>query len=102
MSEEPNALGSPLIVTDPIVNKTPNLSNSNEGGNLRPARSTRNPEPNYIEALIAEIDFSKPPPPFGPYAGNSKVSSTPADPSTRSWSASPADLAAINRSIRGI
>ena len=51
----------------------------------RPARSTRNPSPLYVDSL----EFSGPP----PFRGF---------PSNRSWSASAADLEAINRSIRGV
>ena len=62
----------------------PNLPTSNRGG--RPIRSTRHPSPNYVDS----VDFSSPPPPF-------------AEPSfSRAWSASPADLEVINKSIRGV
>ena len=68
-------------------NKSPNLSNSNEGGNSsRSTRSTRNPAPNYVDALVASIDFSRPPPSYPP-------------PTT--WTASRQELEVINRSIRG-
>ena len=70
--------------------------NSNVGGN-RPARSTRNPAPNYVDALLHAVDFSSPPPGY-PKAGNLKVSSTSADPTTM-WTASPDELADINKSI---
>ena len=66
---------------------TPNLTNSNEGGNSsRATRSTRNPAPNYVDALVASIDFSRPPPSCPP-------------PTT--WTASRQELEVINRSIRG-
>ena len=52
--------------------------NSNVGGKP-PARSTRNPAPNYVDAVIASIDFSKPPP--------------------NMWSASKSELIDINKSI---
>ena len=68
-------------------NKPPNLPNSNDGGNLsRPTRSTRNPAPNYVDALVASIDFSKPPPSYPP---------------STTWTASRQELEDINRSIRG-
>ena len=73
--------------------QSPNLSNSNVGGNSsKPVRSTRNSAPNYVDSLIAAIDFSKPPPPYSP-AGNSNVISS------RSWSASKEEIAALNRQI---
>ena len=56
----------------------PGQLNSNVGGKP-PARSTRNPAPNYVDAVIASIDFSKPPP--------------------NMWSASKSELIDINKSI---
>ena len=65
----------------------PNLPNSNDGGNpSRPTRSTRNPAPNYVDALVASIDFSRPPPIYPP---------------STTWTASRQELDVINRSIRG-
>ena len=78
-----------------------NNENSNVGGNTRPARSTRNPAPNYVDSVLTTVDFSTPPPGY-PEVGNSKISSTTADPTSRTWSATPEDLADINRSIRGV
>ena len=49
---------------------------------------------------VATVDFSKPPPPF-PCAGNSNFKTTHAD-STKTWSASVADLEVINSSISGV
>ena len=67
---------------------TPNLTNSNDSGNSsRSTRSTRNPAPRYVDALVASIDFSKPP---------------PSCPPSTTWTASRQELEVINRSIRGI
>ena len=76
----------------PIGNDPPNL------GHSRPIRSTRNQSPNYLEALVALIDFSTPPPPL-PGAGNSNLLPTHAD--HRPWSASSTELKFINQSIAG-
>ena len=72
--------------TDVPQNLSPQ-PNSNDGGK-RSARSTRNPAPNYVDAMVASIDFSKPPPPYPP-----RKSTT--------WTASSQELEVINRSIRG-
>ena len=53
--------------------------------NQRPIRTTRNPAPSYVDS----IEFSGPP----PFRGF---------PVNRTWSASAADLEAINQSIRGV
>ena len=65
----------------------PNAGNSNSTStsppaaeSTRPVRATRNQSPNYIDSLVASIDFSKPPP-------------------SRHWTASSAELEEINRSI---
>ena len=54
--------------------------------NQRPTRSTRNQAPNYVDALIESIDFSRPPPIM----------------QKKAWQASPEDLQAINNSIAGV
>ena len=92
-------------VGSPNNNRTPNLENSNSGGNTtRTVRSTRNPMPNYI----ASLDFSKPPPFMAP---NSNFPPTPAEHTgpppfsgflrREPWSASIMELNAINQSIAG-
>ena len=72
-----------------FATQSPNIVNSNEGGSpsSRSVRSTRNQSPNYVDALVASIDFSKPPP---------DVSSR-----ARTWTASETELNAINNSISG-
>ena len=53
----------------------------------RSVRSTRNPAPNYVDALVVTPDFTKPPPPFTRYA------------EPRTWTALAQELASINQSI---
>ena len=69
------------------VNKLPSPPN-------RLIRSTRNPAPVYIDSvsvpLLSEVDFSIPP----PRAGNLNAVNPPS-----TWSATPEELAFINRSI---
>ena len=83
-SDQESPLDPPVVTNS----EAPNLPNSNDGGNSsRPTRSTRNPAPNYVDTLVASIDFSRPPPSYHP-------------PST-TWTASRRELEVINRSIRG-
>ena len=58
---------------------------------VRPVRSTRNPMPNYVDAISAIPDFSQPPPSFC-----STAAETP-----KAWVASKEDLSVINQSITG-
>ena len=69
----------PLITTEMFNKFTPDIFEELR----RPVRSTRNPNPQYVD--IAAIDFSIPPPPLPQSA----------------WTASPEDLQVINASIRG-
>ena len=99
---QPEPTSTPAILEDSIVLTTPATEetldkNSNHGGKhsepSRPVRSTRNPNPSYVDA----IDFSKPPPVFK--AGNSNYLTSAAEPIVKVWSASKEQLLDINRSI---
>ena len=71
---------------------------SNNSSPARPVRSTRNQTPNYI-ASVAQVDFSRPPPPFMvPAATGTPPFSGFHQPA---WSASASDLNVINQSIAG-
>ena len=86
--KDQDVISEPEEETTETIAESPNLTNSNDGGNSsRPTRSTRNPAPNYVDTLVASIDFSRPPPSYHP-------------PST-TWTASRRELEVINRSIRG-
>ena len=110
-NNKPDDIGKSSNEGSPNLNPSAGNSNSNVSG--KPIRSTRNPAPNYIDSIIAAIDFSKPPPQM---AGNSKITSSESTaaepvPSTgpppfrgfhqEMWSASASDLNVINQSIAG-
>ena len=91
---------------------SPNLENLNDGGNSRPMRSTRNPSPNYVNAVLASIDMSVPPPNYKPVAGNSNIAAPAAEPwvttgpppfggflRNQAWTASTEELAFLNNAI---
>ena len=71
----------------PLENKTANF----QTGNRLPARSTRNPNPVYVDAITLQSQQTGPP----PYKGFSTNQSW----SPKPWSASEMEIDALNHSI---
>ena len=92
---QPEQLSPPENLSpQPEPPKAPNENSSS----ARPVRSTRNQAPSYI-ASVAQVDFSRPPPPFMvPAATGTPPFSGFHQPA---WSASASDLNIINQSIAG-
>ena len=90
---QPEQLSPPENLSpQPEPPKAPNENSSS----ARPVRSTRNQAPSYI-ASVAQVDFSRPPPPFMvPAATGTPPFSGFHQPA---WSASASDLNIINQSI---
>ena len=88
----------PVVASEPTSNQA-----------LKPVRSTRNPAPNYVDAIIATIDFTKPPPPFKNLSATRPEPTVVTGPPPYSgfiqpgtWEATPQELQAINNSIAGV
>ena len=88
----------PVVTSEPTNDHAP-----------RPVRSTRNPVPNYVDAVIATIDFTKPPPPFHNLSATRPEPTVVTGPPPHSgfiqqriWEATPQELQDINNSIAGV
>ena len=104
--------GRPPKEQEPLV--TPPTTPVEEGESLepdnnqapRPVRSTRNPAPNYVDAIVATMDFTKPPPPLNENDSEPTIVTGPPPYcgflQRGAWKATPQELQAINNSIAGV
>ena len=96
----------PSAADDAITATPDNLEEPDNNQAPRPVRKTRNPAPNYVDAIVATIDFTKPPLPIDESSPKPTIVTGPPPYGgflqRRAWKATPQELQAINNSIAGV